>query len=88
MIFLSQKMLEWSNVKRRSLKRITTWQGKLGEFGTLKVIPSEIGALGTSPEALKSSLEKMGVSIGLDYLHKSVLLGTTRILDCSQFLLS
>ena len=56
----------------REIRRI--WQVKV------KVIPLVVGALGTTPRALKANLEEIGVDMEIDLLQKSTLLGMATIL--------
>ena len=45
-----------------------------------KVIPIELGALGTVPLQLKGNLKDIGVDTSITLIHKSALLGSARVL--------
>ena len=59
---------------------------RMWNIRSIKVIPVEVGALGSISKKLKKCIEKLGVVIGTVLLQKTALLGTARIsrknLDC------
>ena len=59
---------------------------RMWNIRSIKVIPVEVGALGSTSKKLKKCIEELGVVISTVLLQKTSLLGTARILrkvlDC------
>ena len=46
----------------------------------VKIIPSVVGSFGAIPKQFGSTLKRIGISVGIAQVQKTVLLGTARIL--------
>ena len=54
--------------------------GKLWGIRHLEVVPEVVGALGVVSKRFDAWLEKLGITIRVELLQKTALLGTARIL--------
>ena len=72
-------------VREKGEEKIEKYQDLAREVGKMwkvraKVLPVEMGALGTVPGRLKNYLSYIGASTPVELIQKNTLLGTARIL--------
>ena len=78
-----------SEKEKEKMKRYQELKGeikRMWNIRSIKVIPVEVGALGSTSKKLKKCIEELGVVMSTVLLQKTSLLGTARILrkvlDC------